>query len=519
MKHLRRSILVPLVMAVIVYNGIAQNYDSHEGSASVLERNAFFDKSDDFTLSGSIEFFVNWKYWTLMGEPVAHHEAAWEIGPDIRVIGAPFLQHFTLPPGGLVVPENIVETIGIYRLYFASGFHTDFHYPMTQANYFEISFDPGVMSKAFVKESRLDGISKLSHEEQKKYFSFNVPGSPEWNDFLSNTSYYDPDSSSVIRSSISKETAKRIFRNEGFNLGNTLRILQVDYNLWGVREWLLKLDLNAAKEAGNSTVEIEEAIDQARSEHERLNRLMESQKREIAARTSPGGNPSDMDGKNIRMNLLLLIDTSGSMGGEKIISARRAAIESVEDALGKNIQVAVWTFSGSCGNPITGRVDLTQSKSALSSFIQSQRPGGRTPLYAALQQANQYLQKENDKTGIPGMIILLADGNDSCGGREAALSSLSNGSIMIRHEVIGLGVSNGSTAQQQLSEIAGNTNGRYHGDVKSEDLGKVFSSVMAGIEIMDMFGQFGFTDSPESSQPKDEQNESLSSMDSIMEGW
>ena len=85
------------------------------------------------------------------------------------------------------------------------------------------------------------------------------------------------------------------------------------------------------------------------------------------------------------------------------------------------------------------------------------------------------------------MILLLADGDDDCGGLDTVLRGLKQKNLLYRHETVGLEVS--GEARQQLQAIATQSGGNYH-SATSENLSKVFSDAMDLMRMLDMLGGF-----------------------------
>lgn len=90
------------------------------------------------------------------------------------------------------------------------------------------------------------------------------------------------------------------------------------------------------------------------------------------------------------------------------------------------------------------------------------------------------------------MILLLADGDDDCGGLDVVLQKLKQKNLLYRHETVGLEVS--GAAQKQLQSIATQSGGNFH-SATSHNLSQVFSDAVDLMRMLDMLGNFNRRDS------------------------
>ena len=203
---------------------------------------------------------------------------------------------------------------------------------------------------------------------------------------------------------------------------------------------------------------------------------------------------------NPRSSLLLLIDTSGSMGSEvgggnseiKIAAAKSAALAAVEQAAQKrDVEVAVLAFEGDCSLPVSQYHGFTTDFPALSGFINSLQPGGGTPMAEAVLFANRFMKNEGAPSARDQMIVLLADGENSCGDVSDALSELRASGVIFRHETVGFGIQPNSAASQDLQQIATASGGEYHHAADATQLGDLFMEFVNTFTLIDMLGTFG----------------------------
>ncbi|MFZ5477812.1 MAG: Hsp70 family protein [Myxococcota bacterium] len=102
------------------------------------------------------------------------------------------------------------------------------------------------------------------------------------------------------------------------------------------------------------------------------------------------------------MNIVLLVDCSGSMYGRNIDDARKAALSFSEASLGPNRQVAVVAFPGGVLCPLT--TDLRKIDGALRGLT----PIGSTPMAEGLAAARELMK---GKAGVQRVFVVLTDGH------------------------------------------------------------------------------------------------------------
>jgi Mg-chelatase subunit ChlD len=98
----------------------------------------------------------------------------------------------------------------------------------------------------------------------------------------------------------------------------------------------------------------------------------------------------------------LLLDTSGSMEGQKLAQAKKGAINFAEDARGKGYAVGVITFSTTA----THLCEPQQDISTLNQYLERIDAGGSTNMTDAILLA---LQKMGDR-GVYRTIVIVTDG-------------------------------------------------------------------------------------------------------------
>ena len=181
------------------------------------------------------------------------------------------------------------------------------------------------------------------------------------------------------------------------------------------------------------------------------------------------------------VNLALVIDKSGSMGGDKIVRAREAALEAVRRLSPDDI-VSLVVYDGAVRVLVPAR--RVGDGAALSAAIEEIQPGGSTNLHGGVSSGADELRKHIEE-GYTHRVLLLSDGQANVGPRTPeALGSL--GALLVREGIsvttIGLGLDFNEDLMTRLARRSdGNTyfveHGRDLGRIFNEELGDVLSIV------------------------------------------
>lgn len=170
------------------------------------------------------------------------------------------------------------------------------------------------------------------------------------------------------------------------------------------------------------------------------------------------------------VNIALVLDKSGSMGGEKIAQAREAAIR-VIDRLGPGDVVSVVSYD----NNVDVLVPATEvgDISLLAERIRRLQAGGGTALYAGVEEGARQLDTFLDANRV-NRVILLSDGEANEGpSTPSALGDL--GASLIRKGIsvttIGLGL---SYNEDLMTQLARRSDGNHSFVQHVDDLGRIF---------------------------------------------
>lgn len=208
--------------------------------------------------------------------------------------------------------------------------------------------------------------------------------------------------------------------------------------------------------------------------------------KEINSSTNDWGFKFSTDGKNVfyaakeksveKSSLILLLDVSGSMRGNKIIAMKEAAKEVCVTALQNNSEVAVLAFDGDCYTPVNYYRTFSDDAKELTDFIADLYPNGKTPMYEALEVAANYMKEDASPESKSKSIILMSDGNaTSCETIKAVMGRLQSKGRLYKTYTIALEVDEYSTAYEDLSYIASRSNGGFFHAESSADLGNAFA--------------------------------------------
>lgn len=132
-------------------------------------------------------------------------------------------------------------------------------------------------------------------------------------------------------------------------------------------------------------------------------------------------------------NVVLALDISGSMRGEKINNARTAAVDFI-NTMGDNETVSVLTFNKDV-NWLLQQKTLKENREEINKRISGLYASGETALYDAIFQSHQFLKK-NASDGKISAIVVLSDGQDTSSSKrlEEVLNTIratENNSILV----------------------------------------------------------------------------------------
>jgi Ca-activated chloride channel family protein len=197
-----------------------------------------------------------------------------------------------------------------------------------------------------------------------------------------------------------------------------------------------------------------------------------------------------------RANVLIVMDTSGSMGEEvsgtgrsKLDLAKQAAVSSLAQ-FGRDDQVGLWMFSTKLdgdrdyrelvpAGPMSQQIDGGQRRAVLRQRIEGLPPQGGTGLYDTSLASFQFMQAHQRPESI-NAVVLLTDGRNEDNGisLQALLDQLrtEQGDQSVRLFTIAYG---DDADQDTLKQIAEATNGAAYNSSDPTNINQVFTAVIS----------------------------------------
>ena len=161
--------------------------------------------------------------------------------------------------------------------------------------------------------------------------------------------------------------------------------------------------------------------------------------------------------KRAPVNLAIVLDRSGSMDGEKINQAKKAAIDAIRQ-LGPNDIVSIVTYDDVV-NVLVPATKLTEVDQVIAK-IRSIEVGGRTALFAGVSKGVAEVRKFLDKEHV-NRVILLSDGLANVGpSSPGALASLGESLVKENISVSTFGLGLGYN-EDLMSGLASNSGGNH----------------------------------------------------------
>ncbi|NYI79758.1 vWA domain-containing protein [Nocardioides panzhihuensis] len=200
----------------------------------------------------------------------------------------------------------------------------------------------------------------------------------------------------------------------------------------------------------------------------------------VGTGTAPAAAEEQQQGTYGRM--MLVLDSSGSMkepagGGTTKIQAAKQALDTVIDDLPESADVGMRVFGakvfgrkqkGACQDTQLVVEPGTGNRDDLRSAVSGYKPYGETPIPIALERAAEDIGAEGKRS-----IVLVSDGESTCGDPCPAAQALADKGIDLQIDVVGLSVS--GKARKQLECIAEKGNGTYYDADDAEGIGESIS--------------------------------------------
>ncbi|MEJ2118425.1 MAG: VWA domain-containing protein, partial [Alphaproteobacteria bacterium] len=216
--------------------------------------------------------------------------------------------------------------------------------------------------------------------------------------------------------------------------------------------------------------------------------LPEDEDGHVFLRVGLEGIAPEEEGRRAPANVVVVIDKSGSMKGERIAQAKEAALMAVE-RLGEHDVLGIVAYSSDAH--VLSPASRLRDTEAVRERIRRLRANGRTALYAGVSQAIRELKPFRDPYAV-NRIILLSDGLANVGpssphelealGREAAQDG-----ITITTVGLGLGYNEDLMTRLALASDGNHAFVEHPRDlvhIFNEEFGDVLSAVGSDVEII-----------------------------------
>ena len=120
-------------------------------------------------------------------------------------------------------------------------------------------------------------------------------------------------------------------------------------------------------------------------------------------------------------DIVMVLDISGSMEGEKLIEMKRA-LQFVIKKLSPSDRLSVITFSSDADRKCPLRQMTQKAQEEIDFLVQNLNAGGSTNITAGLQKGLKVLDERKFTTGRSGAIMLMSDGEQNAGGDATMVS-------------------------------------------------------------------------------------------------
>ncbi|MDY0142013.1 MAG: OmpA family protein [Bacteroidales bacterium] len=192
-------------------------------------------------------------------------------------------------------------------------------------------------------------------------------------------------------------------------------------------------------------------------------------------------------------SVLLLLDVSGSMDGDKLEALQIAAVQTCQNAIINNSEVAILAFAGNCKEPIASKLEFTKDINDVILNIAYLNAGGGTPMYESYAAACEYMWKNSSRQSTNKVIILMTDGDaNGCTTLDKTVNNLKYRGLLYRTQCIAFDVNKYGYAAQDLEKIATSSKGQFYLAESVSDLGMTFEK--AGSDIFNISKSDGNTD-------------------------
>lgn len=173
-------------------------------------------------------------------------------------------------------------------------------------------------------------------------------------------------------------------------------------------------------------------------------------------------NPKLVVQENEEMAICLVMDKSGSMGGDGIVNAKNAIINFIRN-VEKGVKVGLVCFDSNAYK----YCEATQSVGTILSAVDGVEAGGGTNIPDGLRKGMEILENQRGNK----IIILLSDGESSTAGTDEVIAELISKGIKVYS--VGFGYAD----ETYLAYISNSTDGKYLAAGNSSALNEIYSLI------------------------------------------
>jgi outer membrane protein OmpA-like peptidoglycan-associated protein/uncharacterized protein YegL len=185
---------------------------------------------------------------------------------------------------------------------------------------------------------------------------------------------------------------------------------------------------------------------------------------------------SSESGQKNESSVILLLDVSGSMQGNKIESLKTSAKETAEFSIQNNSEIAILAFDGTPQIPIKYYLPFSRDLKNIFNFIEGLQAVGSTPMYQAYSEACQYMKNFSSSSSKSKSIILMTDGvADQSVPLQAKLQEVKSKGLIYPTQCIALEVPQNSQAYIDLNTIAVFSKGKLFHAERAAQLNVAFA--------------------------------------------
>lgn len=195
--------------------------------------------------------------------------------------------------------------------------------------------------------------------------------------------------------------------------------------------------------------------------------------------SSPTTLATSSNENRLGIDIVVVVDVSGSMAGEKIMLVKDSLKYLISQQLLPQDRVSIVTFSSDSHVYCNFRRISVENKPELLQLVTALTAGGSTNTLAGMESAMELLEKRS-QTNPMSSIILLTDGQDSFGFSPSnnAATFIKIKELRVPVQTVGYGEGHDSVLLQNIAQAS---SGSYVYAQSVQSVGPLFASIVGGI--------------------------------------